>query len=335
MAAVFLEVVRNKNIKIILNYVAGPLLMVLLLYIVTRQLQQQPDWKQSLANALVAIRGPRSWCLYAMIVLMGANWGLEAAKWRIAIRPVQSIPYSRALKAVFAGTCIASFTPNRVGEYLGRILFIDPGNKIRTIAPTVVCSMAQMFVTLLAGAAGLSLLHFRPPVFPVFWTAPHYLAGALFIVLVAALFLLLIYFRSGPLIRIINPWIRKWKPDLAIPAEFPGKSLRLILIFSTVRYLVFLTQYILLFRLFGIATDPLSICIGVSVMFLLMAAIPTLTFFTDLGFRWEAGIQIFRVYTVNTAGILAVSLGIWMINLIIPALIGSLLILRIKLFREA
>jgi hypothetical protein len=29
-----------------------------------------------------------------------------------------------------------------------------------------------------------------------------------------------------------------------------------------------------------------------------------------------------------------VSLGIWLINLVIPALIGSLLILRIKLFKS-
>ena len=48
---------------------------------------------------------------------------------------------------------------------------------------------------------------------------------------------------------------------------------------------------------------------GVSVMFVLMAIVPTLTFLTDLGFRWVAGIQIFQVYTMNTAGILAVSLG--------------------------
>ncbi len=326
---------RNKNIKIILNYVAGPLLMVFLFYMVSRQLQQQRDWKQSLNEILEAVRGPRQWRLYTMIALMGANWGLEAAKWRIAVRPVQIISYWRALKAVFAGTCIASFTPNRVGEYLGRILFIDPGNQIRTIAPTVVCSMAQMLITLTAGMLSIAVLYFCPPPIPVFWTGTNYLGAAFVIILAAALVLSLLYFRAGPIIRKVNPWIRKWKPAMSIPAEFPGKALFLILTFSTVRYLVFLLQYVMLFGLFAVDIDTLSICIGVSTMFLLMAAVPTLTFFTDLGFRWEAGIQIFRIFTVNTAGILAVSLGIWMINLIIPALIGSLLILRIKLFKEA
>jgi len=65
-----------------------------------------------------------------------------------------------------------------------------------------------------------------------------------------------------------------------------------------------------------------------------MAVVPTFTFLTDLGLRWEASIQIIQLFNPNATGIFAVSLGIWFINLIIPALIGSLLILRIKLFRS-
>ncbi len=61
--------------------------------------------------------------------------GIEAIKWQIALRPVQSISFTRAFKAILAGTCIASFTPNRVGEYLGRMLFVDPGNKITFHCP--------------------------------------------------------------------------------------------------------------------------------------------------------------------------------------------------------
>jgi hypothetical protein len=67
---------------------------------------------------------------------------------------------------------------------------------------------------------------------------------------------------------------------------------------------------------------------------LVMTVIPTFTFLADLGLRWEASIQIIQLFTPNTTGIFAVSVGIWLINLLIPALVGSLLILRIKLFRR-
>jgi hypothetical protein len=69
-------------------------------------------------------------------------------------------------------------------------------------------------------------------------------------------------------------------------------------------------------------------------MFLMLAIIPSFTFLTDLGLRWEIGLQIMQFFSSNMMGIFAVSLGIWIINLIIPALVGSLLILNIKLFRD-
>ncbi|HET7001000.1 MAG TPA: hypothetical protein VFI33_06815, partial [Puia sp.] len=101
-----------------------------------------------------------------MILLMVVNWTLEATKWRIALQPIQSIPFGRAFKAILAGTCIASFTPNRVGEYLGRMLFVDPGNKVVSVAPTILCSMSQMLVTLTAGSVGLFLYYHLTPASP-------------------------------------------------------------------------------------------------------------------------------------------------------------------------
>ena len=130
----------------------------------------------------------------------------------------------------------------------------------------------------------------------------------------------------------MNKWLIKNNKPFSVPENYSFQALSGILLLSTVRYLVFMLQYGLLFSLFGIPLLGLQVFTGVSVMFVLMAVVPTLTFLTDLGFRWAVGIQVFQVYTLNTAGILAVSLGIWLINLIIPALVGSLLILRIKLF---
>ncbi len=94
-----------------------------------------------------------------MFALMWVNWGLEAAKWQISILPVQRISFIRAFQAILAGTCIASFTPNRVGEYLGRMLYVDQGKKIQSVAPTIVCSMAQILITLVAGSRGYYFLY--------------------------------------------------------------------------------------------------------------------------------------------------------------------------------
>ena len=122
-----------------------------------------------------------------MFALMCVNWALEAFKWQIALRPVQSIPFSRAFKAILAGTCIASFTPNRVGEYLGRMLFVDPGNKILSIAPTILCSMAQMLVTLTAGSLGIYLFSFLPFHFEAEWLSHAFFRSSMIITACAAI----------------------------------------------------------------------------------------------------------------------------------------------------
>jgi Lysylphosphatidylglycerol synthase TM region len=329
-----LIVALNKNIKLIVNYVAGPLIMLFLFYTASLQLQKQPHWKDSLYQVLSAASGKQQWKLYVMFGLTWVNWGLETFKWQIALRPVQPIGFVRAFKAILAGTCIASFTPNRVGEYLGRMLFVDPGNKILSVTPTILCSMSQMLITLFAGSVGIYLFSILPFRFQVTWLSPAFFRSAMIVTAGAAIVLGLVYFRFDPLVIRVNNWLKKNHKNLSVPQNFSFPILATILTISAIRYMVFVLQYFLLFSLFGIPLLGMQVFTGVSVMFVLMAVVPTLTFLTDLGFRWVAGIQIFQVFTSNTAGILAVSLGIWLINLIIPALVGSLLILRIKLFRS-
>jgi hypothetical protein len=66
-------------------------------------------------------------------------------------------------------------------------------------------------------------------------------------------------------------------------------------------------------------------------MFLVLAIAPTVAFLTDLGIRARASIELVQFFSSNVVGILATSLSVWLINLVIPALIGSLLILGIRI----
>jgi hypothetical protein len=66
----------------------------------------------------------------------------------------------------------------------------------------------------------------------------------------------------------------------------------------------------------------------VTVLFWLLAIIPSFAI-AELGIRGTLAKTLFA-YSSNLVGILAVTFGIWFINLFIPALIGSLLILGIK-----
>ena len=291
---------------------------------------------QSFHQISQAITGPRSWKIWLAVILMPVNWGLEAKKWQLSIRQIQDISFWTALKATLTGITLASFTPNRIGEYVGRILYVEEGKRIQSISLTIVCSIAQLLITTLAGCLGLLYLK---------WYLYQQMASngqdwqSLFsvILLGAAVFsvvLIIVFFRISWLGKIPEkiPSLNKFLKYVKVLEGFHTTILLRILFLSFGRYLVFIMQYSLLFSVFGVLLTWEQTLSGISVMFLVMAIVPSFTFLTELGLRWEASIQIMEFFSFNTIGIFAASSGIWIVNLIIPALVGSLLILSTKLF---
>jgi hypothetical protein len=328
----------NKNIKIIGKlYIIGPLVFLLLSWLIYRQVTHQPGWRDSLHQIGAAITGPQQWKLWLVLLLMPLNWGIEARKWQLALQPIGGIAYRNAFQAVFTGTTMACFTPNRMGEYLGRILYIKEGQRIRSIALTMACSIAQLMVTLFVGWLGLCYLRATAHQGP---TGFRHWQLALTIVLwaVAALLIILtfIYCRLSLVASLLLkiPGISRYSAYIKVLENFDATILLRILFLSFGRYIVFIVQYSLVFPVFGVALGFWRVWGGMSLVFLVMAIVPTLTFLTELGLRWEASIQVLELYSSNVLGIFATSFAIWLINLIIPALIGSLLIVRIKLFKS-
>lgn len=332
-----LSVLRNKNIKIILNYVLGPIVFIILAFSIYRQVQRQPDWEVSLAQLKGVFTGSLKWLILPALLLMFVNWGLEARKWQLALRNLQHLSFLKAFKATFTGSTMASFTPNRTGEYIGRILYIQEGKRLQAISLTLVCSMAQLQITLYAGLIGLwffkrsfgSLVD--DPYSAMLWMNMLFYG-----VLTAAVLLTLFYFRLSWLIRLIHKWgiAPNFVRYISVLEECNATVLFRILSLSGMRYLVFAVQYYLLFTVFGVEVTWWQTLQSVSVLFLVLAVLPSFTFLTDLGIRWKAGIEIVQLYSSNTIGIFAAAFTIWLVNLIIPALIGSLLILGIRIFKK-
>ena len=328
----------NKSIKIIGKlYIVGPLVFLLLSWLIYRQVTHQPGWKDSLRQIQTAITGPQQWKLWLVLLLMPLNWGIEARKWQLALRPIGGIAYPDAFKAVFTGTTMACFTPNRMGEYLGRILYIREGHRIRSIALTMACSIAQLMITLFIGLLGILYLRFTVNAAPsgfAHWRLA--LSILLWMVVPMLLILTFIYSRLSLVATFLLkiPGIRKYSAYIKVLGNFDAAILLRILFLSFGRYIVFIVQYSLVFPVFGVALGFWQVWGGMSVVFLVMAIVPTLTFLTELGLRWEASIQVLELFSSNVLGIFAASFAIWLINLIIPALIGSLLIVSIKLFKS-
>jgi hypothetical protein len=238
-----------------------------------------------------------------------------------------------AFKAVLSGVSFSVTMPNRIGEYLGRMMYLPEGNRLKAISVTLVGSLAQMVATLFFGLIGLIYLkkdllrHFEG--FRIWYQFIFY--G----LLAALVICLLIYFNVSVMVNWIRKWIKmeKWAYLVEALQSFEKNTLFKLLGLSFLRYMVFILQYILIFYLFEVNVPPHLVMMTVSILFLALAIIPSVTLI-EIGLRWDISLKLMGMYSANGLGISFTSNTVWFINLILPAIVGSILILNLRVFKK-
>lgn len=327
----------SRKLKIFLNYFVGPALFVWLSYSIYRQIKQQTDVQISWNTIREAFLGSTNWKILLVIFLMFLNWGIEAKKWQVLVSRVEKISFWSAYRAIFAGQAFALNTINRAGDFVGRILYLQEGNRLRAVALSLVGSMSQILVTFFIGLFALTGLRLtildqlkRFEGLNGFWL------DALMITLFIGVFVFTIfYFNVALFIRLIEkiPFIARYRYLIEKLEALHWRELTRILFLSAARYVVFVVQYVLLLQVFGVESGILSLAMMVSVLFLVLAMVPSIAL-AELGFRGKVSLQLFGLLSNNQLGIIAAAAGIWIINLIIPAIAGSILILGVRIFKN-
>jgi uncharacterized membrane protein YbhN (UPF0104 family) len=329
-----MKISLHKNIKIFLNYFLGPVIFLWLSFSIYSQIRHQPNLEESWIKIKQSFGSPLIINLAVVILLMIGNWSLEALKWKLLVQRVQRVSFFTSLRAVFSGVSFSVTTPNRMGEYAGRVLYMDEGNRLRVISLTMLGSMSQLIITLLFGLTGLLLLKNKIVEsglsgWPT-WINLILSGGA-----AALIFLTVFYFRLGWLVKWITklPAAKKYGWLISELEKVSAALLVKLLSLSALRYAVFGIQYYLLFCFFGVEVGWWQGFWATAVVFFIMAVIPTIALF-EIVQKVYITKEIFAIFTVNTLGIGLVTATIWFINLVAPAAIGSLLILSIKIFKK-
>ena len=124
----------------------------------------------------------------------------------------------------------------------------------------------------------------------------------------------------------------KYVQYISVLEGFTPKLLLRLLSLSFFRYLVFVIQYILLLQVLHVEILWITGFWAISILFLVLAIVPSFAI-ADLGIRGKFSTELLSFYSSNTLGIIGTTFGIWFVNLFIPALLGSLLILSIKILK--
>jgi len=327
--------IKNKNIKILVNYGLGPLLFIWFSYVIYQQVKTQPHLQEALHNLKLSVTGNQAWMIYLALVLVPVNWGLEARKWQVLIQPVEALGFFSAFKAVLAGLAFSMNTPNRIGEYGGRVLYVHEGHRWKAFSLTIIGSFSQLIVTLLMGVGGLIFLLLNKATVGGIAGYAIWIRVLLWGTVLVTVFLFLLYFRLGQIIKWVEklPKARNFVQHITIIEDLPVTILLRTIGLSLLRYIIFVFQYILLLQLFDVEVAIWHSFWLISVLYLILAITPTIAL-AEAGIRGQVSLLLFALVSTNKFGIVGAATAIWFINLVIPALAGSLLFLGLKIFSD-
>lgn len=259
-------------------------------------------------------------------ILMHANWGLEALKWQRLIQCNQRISYAKAISGVLVGLPLALVTPNRIGEIGGRAIVLNKGYKEAVFA-TLLGSLTQLTATLIFGTIGafLYLLFFQK-------NTKIQIIAIIAIAIIFILCCLVLYCKNKRWVQVLclkSLGRNLFRKLLYLTHLFTSKDIVQTLIISLARYAIFSSQFGILIHMLILELSLLQIFVGITLMYLFTTIIPT-SILGEIGIRGSVAMFIFESFTTDVSIIFQISLLIWIINIVLPTLIGSFLLLRVK-----
>lgn len=319
MEAIYAKIMAQKGgIVNFLKWLTIPLVIFALYY----QLVVKTDFSNTLQLFKDSLQGSHAYLFVFALLLMPFNLGAEALKWNELLAYTRNINFKQSYHSVLAGIALSIFTPKRLGEYGGRLIIVKE-NKREALLQLFVSNLSQSIANLIIGLVSLCLfvLSFTKAV-QYFWPIVGF-SSALIIVL------LLVYFNLSSFVNYLMrfAFFRKHKEVLSSLGSHKKSTLVKLLGLSVVKYFIFILQFVLIIKAFGISVGILAGIVCASCVFFVKTMLPVPATI-ELAARGSIAIYFFSVFTQNNIGILVASILLWIINLGLPALIGSTVIAK-------
>ena len=296
--------IKNNNANNLQNrWIIGSIKWVLLvgcLYFIITRFQDQSinlneiEWPNSIGLTLGFV-----------FFLMILNWYLEALRWKVSLQSFDPISIKRAWNVILSGLALNWILPFTSGDLIARIF--QQRDKYQTSSAAMLNRGIMLGFTLILGFYGVSHLAIDTT-----WD------GLLSVIIIAGIGITLFVFRKS-----LSGFLQYFQ-------ELSSASFIKITILSLMRYVVFVVQFYLLLVVFMPEAEPTLLIAGIGWIFLIRSALPL--FFGGVGVREASGILFFEPHIADLQLVLIPVFLIWIINTVIPSLVGLIFVWRTKLF---
>jgi len=246
--------------------------------------------------------------LLAVVLLLPVNIALETFRWKTLVRHVQPINFLTALKGVLSGFTTALASPNRMGEFVGRVLFLSEQHRVAAGIVSGIGGIMQVLVTTLVA---LPVLIFHHDIFQLVTSTDH-LFPLLALAVIIPLSVLFVFPKS-------------WLNAIKSATQIPGKRLSWAAFITFLRFTIYSIQLAILLSAFSYCGFTEALQCAVLVYFF-VTAIPTFAW-TEIVVRGTvSGIVAGALGISEEAAIISASL-LWIVNVVVPAGLGAILLL--------
>lgn len=317
-----------------LNVVVGPLLFAWLCFAIYRQVTAQTDLEKSWQAIQSNFRLGNIWIFVLLLLGMCMNLLLDAFKWQYLVSNLEQIGLPSALRAVCTGHAVGISTLNHLGDPLTKASFLSDGNRIRGVLVGFLGFMSHLMVVSFLGILSLVCLRFfLHAQMPVLKDVPRFVVdGILFSLLIGWLLFALFYFRVSGVVKWLEQvkWIKPYRYFLEKMETYSFPALCRLLWYSLARFVVMGGQYYLAFYLFNVHVEGWNLYVLLAAMMFTLTLVPSMAL-ADIGIRGKVSLYLFGLYSTNDLGILSAVGILWLLNVILPAVTGTFLILSVRL----
>ncbi len=296
----------------------GKLLFILLaLYLLSKRVSLQ-DYEGIFSHHWRAW----SWALPLFFILWALNLLLDAMIWQNAHALIGRINLKRAFKTNFICYALAFITPVNSGELAGRYLMLsEKTQRQKTVFLTFWSHLPRLATKLLlGGGAALGLLHINGQL-------ASWLSLTLLVMLLSLL--LLFYFKIDRMQNwLADKKIRRRRLENYLIEGRPraGEKLRLLLL-SSLKFLTYSWQFALLLWMWGDQPVTAELMFSVLLFFTASALLPTIAI-ADFLVKGALALLVFPNHLAAESLLINAAFFTWIFNVALPALVGTLIILR-------
>jgi hypothetical protein len=256
------------------------------------------------------------------LLLMPLNWYFEAIKWRIIMQKHEQVSRLQSYKSILTGITLGIITPNQVGDLVGKSMYLKSFSKVKGAVVNILGEVAQTFATVIVGSYGCLLLYFH--LNPISIS----LFALSFVALTIINFLLILVFLNINRLQKIRRWT--WLSQyLDIATNYTQKELSLLLGYSGIRFVIFTFQYFLLLYFFGIELSFAQWIMSIFSIYIIQSFVPSFILL-QIGVRGALALYFVGMFSGNTVAILLSAYGLWIVNMMLPGLVGLYFLLTHK-----